>query len=96
MLEAVKTRPDSTWDIYTSKSLLSKVTTESPELFKRFWDALCWGSLWTVDSVGLTNSSCRANRDGWMDLLEFSKMSDEEWVASFEESDDSGEEEGDG
>ena len=45
---------------------------------------------------GLTHGILRGNADNdWRRLLEFSNMSDEEWVASFGESDDSEEEEED-
>ena len=99
LAQAVQVRTDhACWQISTSKSLLNKAAKESLKGLRSFWVALGWGSRWDVSSCGLTDGiyiTGNIHKDNaWRRLLEFSDMSDEEWVASFEESDDSeGEEE---
>ena len=96
LAEVVLAQTRSCWEISTSKSLLNKASRETLDSLRRFWVALGWNSLWCVSSGGLTHTVLRANADnGWKRLLEVSNMSLEEWVASFEESDDSEEEEED-
>ena len=93
LAEAVQDQVWRCWEIFTPKRLLDKATRENMESLRRFWVALGWNSMWCVSSGGLTHTVLRANTDnGWRRLLELSNMSDEEWMASFEESDDSEEE----
>ena len=99
LAQAVQVRTDhACWQISTSKSLLNKAAKESLKGLRSFWVALGWGSRWDVSSCGLTHGiyiTGNIHKDNaWRRLLEFSDMSNEEWVASFDESDDSeGEEE---